>query len=276
MTVTLSNDDLSLLDQVNRQEILDIGYDDIKSSCGEQYDSRKKTAPMPSFGTSVRPKPIPGGDKVPGPGAYKIPSSIGKAVISTVKSSPACAISGREKFGSTTDLKESANLPGPGDYTSRIVNPKELVAPKYSLGKRWSAEKDLRKSPGPGSYEQKTLLGRVPLSTKKNGGQVKFGTGKRPELMQTSTADVGPGQYKDANGSVGKQNESTRKNAASFSFSAVGRKKAPIGARMNHDRVPGPGHYKLKSAVGTQIVSTLPNAPNLTLPDIEHLYVRKS
>lgn len=263
MTVDIPSSD-TLLNTIQRQEILHIGYDDIKSSCGTQVDSRKSTAPNPSFGTSVRPKLLPQGDKVPGPGAYQIPSSLGKAI--TTPSAPACAMSGREKFGSTTDLKEASNAPGPGDYSSRVVNPNEQRAPKYSLGKRWPAESEQRKSPGPGSYEQKTLLGRVPLSTKQNAGQVKFGKGKRPPLNVASAADtVGPGQYRVANGAVGKQSESTRVNAAAFSFSAVGRKKAPIGARMNHDKIPGPGEYKLRPAVGKQVESTLRSAPKCSM-----------
>ncbi|GLE09604.1 hypothetical protein PINS_up021332 [Pythium insidiosum] len=51
---------------------------------------------------------------------------------------PACSISGREKFGSTSDMKAAANAPGPGDYSSAIVNPRERSAPKYSLGKKWT------------------------------------------------------------------------------------------------------------------------------------------
>ena len=46
-------------------EVLHTGYNDIKSSCGEQVDSRKYTSTMMGFGSSVRPKAIPGGDKVP-------------------------------------------------------------------------------------------------------------------------------------------------------------------------------------------------------------------
>lgn len=244
---------------------LHTGYDDIKSSCGNQVDSRKKTAPMASFGSSTRPKPIPNAQKVPGPGAYQIPPSIGKSVISTAKTAPQCSISGREKFGSTADLKEASNMPGPGDYNSRIVNPKEKAAPQYSLGKRWKPDSDKRQSPGPGSYTPSTHLSETLLSTQENPRRVKFGTGKRPPLLQTSTADVGPGQYKVKATSVGKQVTSTLPNTAAYSFSVVGRKKAAIGARMNHDQVPGPGSYKLKPAVGRQVISNLRSAPRCSM-----------
>lgn len=55
------------------------------------------------------------------------------------------------------------------------------------------------------------------------------------------------------------------KVVAAYSFSVVGRKKAPIGARMSHDLVPGPGSYKLRPAVGKQIISHLKSAPKSTM-----------
>lgn len=150
----------SILEMVDSHG-LHTGFDDIKSACGEQVDSRKRTAPISSFGSSTRPKAIPQGDKVPGPGAYQIPTSIGKAVVSTVKTAPSATISGREKFGSTADLKEAANSPGPGEYNSRLVNPKEKSAPQYSLGKRWVESSNQRQSPAPGSYTPSTSLSQT-------------------------------------------------------------------------------------------------------------------
>ena len=145
------------------------------------------------------------------------------------------------------------------------MNLKEKRAPQYSLGKRWKPEVEQRQSPGPGSYTPTTHLSETLLSTQENPRRVKFGTGKRPPLLQTSTADVGPGQYNVNRAAVGKQIVSTMDNSAAYSFSVVGRKKAAIGARMNHDSVPGPGLYKLRPAVGKQVVSTLRSAPRCSM-----------
>ncbi|RLO05678.1 hypothetical protein DYB28_006553 [Aphanomyces astaci] len=133
---------------------LTTGFEDIKSACGDQVDSRKRTAPTTCFGTSSRPRDAGDGSQSPGPGAYQVPTAIGKPVLSTMKTAAACSISGREKFGSTADLKSAANCPGPGDYSPHIVNPNEKTAPQYSLGKKWSKSVDgTNRSPGPGAYE---------------------------------------------------------------------------------------------------------------------------
>ncbi|RHY18338.1 hypothetical protein DYB36_010132 [Aphanomyces astaci] len=138
---------------------LTTGFEDIKSACGDQVDSRKRTAPTTCFGTSSRPRDAGDGSQSPGPGAYQVPTAIGKPVLSTMKTAAACSISGREKFGSTADLKSAANCPGPGDYSPHIVNPNEKTAPQYSLGKKWSKSVDgTNRSPGPGAYETPECL----------------------------------------------------------------------------------------------------------------------
>jgi hypothetical protein len=144
-----------------QQGLIYTGFADIKSSVGEQVDSRKNTAPHAVFGSSSRTYTT-SGSKSPGPGAYQVPSSIGKPILSTIHAAPACSISGREKFGSTADLKNASNMPGPGDYTSKVVNPRERSAPEYSLGKKWSTlSGGIRKSPGPGAYEAPPTMGKT-------------------------------------------------------------------------------------------------------------------
>ncbi|CAK4085276.1 unnamed protein product [Aphanomyces euteiches] len=248
---------------------LNTAYDDIKSSCGEQVDSRKRTAPTTCFGTSSRPKDPGDGNKSPGPGAYQVPTTIGKPVVSTIRSAPACSISGREKFGSTSDLKLAASCPGPGDYTPHIVNPNERNAPQFSLGKKWTKGivDSSAKSPGPGAYDtpESLLNTRTVLSTSKHATASSFPKDNRKPLLDTSSADVGPGQYDTGNVAVGKQVVSTVTNSAAYSFSVVGRSKAPVGARMSHDASPAPNAYKHKDAVGTQVLSTYKSAPKCSM-----------
>lgn len=236
------------------------GFADIKSACGEQVDSRKVTAPYTVFGSSTRPHTT-SGNKAPGPGAYQIPSSIGKPVLSTMAQAPACSISGREKFGSTNDAKLSASMPGPGDYTSDIVNPRERAAPSYSLGKKWNGPAGAKKSPGPGSYESSSTLGRTFLSTQKSNPMPAFTKVERKPLT-AGNVDVGPGQYSVVVAAVGKQPISTLSSAASYSFGTEQRAKVSRGSAGS---VNGLGYYPAKSSVGKQVESTYRTAPGCSM-----------
>lgn len=171
---------------------------------------------------------------------------------------PACSISGREKFGSTSDAKVSGSTPGPGDYTSEIVNPRERAAPSYSLGKKWGAPTAAKKSPGPGSYESSTTLGRTFLSTQKSNPMPAFTKVERKPLT-TGNTDVGPGQYAVVVAAVGKQPISTLSSAASFSFGTEVRTKASRGA------ADGPNYYPAKSSVGKQVESNYRTAPKCSM-----------
>lgn len=237
------------------------GFNDIKSSCGDQVDSRKVTAPVTVFGTSTRPRTT-NGAKSPGPGAYQIPSSIGKPVLSTMQQAPACSISGREKFGSTSDSKLTANTPGPGDYNSVIVNPREPAAPSYSLGKKWTSLSGMKKAPGPGAYEAATTIGRTVLSTQKSNPMPAFTKVERKPLGQSNAADVGPGQYSVVVAAVGKQPISTLTSAAAYSFGTEVRSKSPT---RTSDSVPGPNSYQNKSSVGLQVESVYRTAPKCSM-----------
>ncbi|KAK1946608.1 Outer dense fiber protein 3 [Phytophthora citrophthora] len=232
-------------------------FTDVKSSCGGQVDSRKATAPGAVFGSGTRPHTT-SGSKAPGPGAYQIPSTIGKPVLSTMAQAPSCSIAGREKFGSTADLSASGRQPGPGDYTSDIVNPRERAAPSYSLGKKWSNMGGDERIPGPGAYESSTTIGRTVLSTQKSNPVSSFPKVERKPLHGSGTADVGPGQYSVVVESVGRQAVSTVATGASYSFGTESRSKA--------DRSTGASrYYDPKSSVGTQVESTYRTAPKCSM-----------
>ncbi|KAG1703601.1 hypothetical protein DVH05_007545 [Phytophthora capsici] len=233
-------------------------FTDVKSSCGEQVDSRKATAPMPVFGSGTRPHTT-NGSKAPGPGAYEVPSTIGKPVLSTMAQAPSCSIAGREKFGSTADLTTSARQPGPGDYTSDIVNPRERAAPSYSLGKKWSSTGGDERIPGPGAYEASTTIGRTVLSTQKSNPVSSFPKVERKPLHASSTADVGPGQYAVVVESVGRQAVSTVASGASYSFGTESRSKT------DHSTTGGSRYYDPVSSVGTQVESTYRTAPKCSM-----------
>ncbi|OWZ17358.1 hypothetical protein PHMEG_0008714 [Phytophthora megakarya] len=229
---------------------------DVKSSIGEQVDSRKVTAPYPVFTSGNRAyKAIPG--QAPGPGEYRIPSSIGNTVLSTMAQAPACTISGREKFGSTADLANSAKSPGPGDYNTSGINPRGQNAPSYSLGKKWSPTKGQGRAPGPGAYDAGTTIGHTVLSTQKSNAGLSFGQGERQPL-HTSNNDVGPGQYSVVVDSVGR---STATSGAAFTFGTDTRGKT--NSLVNN--VPGPNTYDAKSSFGKQGESVFRTAPGCTM-----------
>ncbi|CCI47866.1 hypothetical protein ABG067_002007 [Albugo candida] len=239
------------------------GFNDIKSSCGEQVDSRKVTAPYTVFGSSPRPKPS-NGAKSPGPGSYQIPSTLGKAVLSTIQQAPSCSLSGRDKFGSAIDIKLAASSPGPGDYSSKVVNLREQNAPKFSLGKKWSSNADANKKvPGPGAYEASNSIGPTFLSTQKSNPASAFPRGERTPLTPNSTPDVGPGQYGVVVTSVGKQTISTLSTPASFSFGTQERSKTSKTKELDN---AGQGrYYSARSSVGKQSESIYPSSPGISM-----------
>jgi len=176
---------------------------------------------------------------------------IGKMDDSRIRSAPAFSLRGREKFGSAMDRAidpTTIREPGPGHYQPRVVNPNEMIAPKHAFAKSSHPKEKPRLAPGPGAYKLPAAVGKQPLSTKRSETGTGFGKGQRPQLLLTSAADVGPGEYGRGVAACGNQPDS-RKLSAPRSCLLSGRDSAPIGARMNSDMVPGPGQYHLPSGM---------------------------
>ncbi|KAF4322253.1 hypothetical protein G195_002682 [Phytophthora kernoviae 00238/432] len=201
------------------------------------------------------------GGQSPGPGEYKIPSSIGNPVLSTMGQAPSHTISGREKFGSTADLENSAKTPGPGNYNTDVINPRERAAPSYSLGKKWAQTDGDKKIPGPGAYDASSTIGHTVLSTHKSNTGASFSKVERKPLHTSGTADVGPGQYSVADEAVGRQTVSTVNSGASYSFGTE--------TRTKNDRSIADGprshYYDPKSSVGAQVESLYRTAPKVSM-----------
>ena len=68
---------------------------------GKQYNSRYKTLCSVGFATSQRQKSGSSAHETPGPGSYRLKSSVGKSALSTHRSTPSFSMGGRESFVNT-------------------------------------------------------------------------------------------------------------------------------------------------------------------------------
>jgi hypothetical protein len=220
----------------------------------DSFYATHKSEPAIGFGTSTRPPLLETTAEAPGPGAYSIKTTIlGNYPESKIRTAPQPSLRSREKFGSPMDKALDTTTimePGPGHYQSKIVNPQEMIAPKYSFPKSsWIKDKQ-KLQPGPGAYNMIGSCEKQVLSTKRNFMPGKFGKGLRPALILVSTADVGPGEYGCGVGACDAQIDSRKKTFGNMKFSQSGRDQAPIGSRTVHEEIPGPGHYKLPRGIG--------------------------
>mmetsp|Transcript_859 Transcript_859/g.2287 ORF Transcript_859/g.2287 Transcript_859/m.2287 type:complete len:273 (-) Transcript_859:112-930(-) len=226
----------------------------MKRTVIDSYNSTRRSAPQIGFGTSTRPPLNDAGSDAPGPGAYRIKSTLlGNTPDSRIKSTPQFSLRGREKFGSpdgkaidpTTVLE-----PGPGHYKTRMLNDRERKAPAYSFPKGSHPKMKSKFGPAPGSYNIVGAMGPQPLSTRTSKPAASFGKGSRPELLQQSTADVGPGEYGTGISACFKQVDSRKRTCSSLKFGTGTRvPKASSKERRAIDRQPGPGQYKLPSGL---------------------------
>jgi len=223
----------------------------------ESYKNTVTAAPAIGFGSALRGNINANTIDSPGPGAYSMHSSLQpNNPNSLIKSTPQFSLRGREKFGSPitkaidpTTIRE----PGPGHYNSRVVNPREKQAPKYSFARdtRSKALHPAFQTPGPGAYSSTQAVGKQVLSTKQTMRQADFGLGDRPALMTQSAAEVGPGEYTDPVGSCMRQVDSRKKTVPTTKFGKAARDGPVIGARNinDHTASPGPGSYRLPSGL---------------------------
>jgi len=89
------------------------------------------------------------------------------------------------------------------------------------------------------------------LSTRTSTAMVGFGSGERPDLIQVSTGDVGPGQYKVPGDCGEYQVDSRKRNDGGIRFAKSGRFENPnIPEEFKEEgRVPGPGTYRIPTTL---------------------------
>ena len=147
------------------------------SSIGTQLSSESRSNPSVGFGTAAR-NSTRAQATAPGPGAYALKTLLGPAVAS-YPSSPACAMAGREKFGSAVDNKDAAKTPGPGTYaTQNGPVPHFRNQPKHSLGGKWSDMMDRSTTPAPDAYKSQSGFGKQLSSRKRTTATQAFGKGR--------------------------------------------------------------------------------------------------
>ena len=224
-----------------------------KRTIMDGYKATVHASPAVGFGTSSRAAPAATAAEAPGPGAYRIRSTLlGDNPDSRIKSTPRFSMRGREKFGSpdARAIDPTATLePGPGHYRAKILNDRERRPPSFSFPKGSHPRTKAKFMPAPGQYETPSAMGRQALSTRKSSPAPGFGKGKRPPLLLQSTADVGPGEYGPGESACFRQLDSRRRSCRSTKFGTGGRHKPAMGERQTNDDVPGPGTYRLPSGI---------------------------
>ena len=229
------------------------------SSIGTQLSSESRSNPSVGFGTAAR-NSTRAQATAPGPGAYALKTLLGPAVAS-YPSSPACAMAGREKFGSAVDNKDAAKTPGPGTYaTQNGPVPHFRNQPKHSLGGKWSDMMDRSTTPAPDAYKSQSGFGKQLSSRKRTTATQAFGKGRARPMPSKGANQVGPGEYA-APSSVGRQNLSTRSTAAAGRFGTE-IQRPDMGGRGASRKSPGPGKYMMPSSIGRMANSMKPSAPS--------------
>lgn len=207
-------------------------------------------APHASFGTQQQ-RPMTGGaaaelskltgkSKLPGPGTYRAPSSLGAQALGRSRSFPASA------FGTAKQRENAAKLtPSPGPvYDPRGTKHGSMDRAAYSFGNEIRTKNaDPARTPGPGGYNSKSSFGLQAYSQMRSGriagfGVPPYGGGGRAVLPLEGRASPGPiygGPY-----ACKKQALSTRRSAPNAMFTRSDRFKRPSVLQME---TPGPGEY---------------------------------
>jgi hypothetical protein len=195
---------------------------------------------------------------------------MGKLMESHITSPSQFSLKGRTKFGdpySRAISKDTANQPGPGQYTLTGkflggTNPRKSGFPK-SMPPR---DKALL-APGPGQYKPLYSMGKQVLSTKTGPVVPSFAKAERPTLIPPGTTDIGPGEYAKANiAACESQVDSRKPTCGSIKF-GTGYKKGSNQQQLDmSEPSPGPGSYKLPGGISTIAKgSPFRNSPAATL-----------
>ena len=138
--------------------------------------------------------------------------------------------------------------------------------PKFSFGSaQMQAEataKRLDPEPGPGEYEQTGAIGAAQVqSMSHTSPSFGWGTSGRHQAAIGSSPRPACGEFYQQVGSIGRQPTSTKRNVSAFAFGHQPRFDSSNRAANPSASNPGPGSYRIVSATGTQVDSTLTSKP---------------
>ena len=204
---------------------------------GRSSLSHRKTAASFKFMQGKRDGGIFQPDYAPGPGSYTLPRGIGTQSDSNLRTAPAIAMAGREKFGSLASLSETIG-PGPGGGSlvkkglQQLITQKQAPQAVFSRGRRDASSKASSEAPGPGSYKN---AGRV-LALSQYSSPPRISLSGRPKIPSSSMNSAGPGKVRDDT-AIGKQALSHRRSYGGFTFGS----RTSLG--IKNQSGPGPGAY---------------------------------
>jgi len=281
------------------------------SMLGRQPLSNKTSAATPVFGTSTRDQTLHlylskehskqgYGKNSPGP-VYTVKSGLGKQHESFNLTAPevkfgsvdrqVLGTSAMHQFSHDPCLKVSGNYPGPGTYdaSSSVGKQTYSVHPtsanfSFGTGTRDQLAKVFtskehedafigKSSPGPGTYDNHSSVGKQAVAKQRSSATPKFGTANRfrYEYERRAAALPGAGAYKNTN-AVGPQALSANETMPKYGFGTSTRatvKKVFIS--KEHEKSsgghegPGPAFYQHKSSVGKQVTSVKKTNSSWTL-----------
>lgn len=244
----------------------------MRPKTGTNFESRNKDLPGPghynpdlkkkdnfSYTMRIRPQSASNLMNNPGPGNYHLR----KGDNDFLKTHS-------YRFGSEKKHKEPnftyLKNPGPGNYD--FNNPFATKSPpKFSFGKEPRGVERRPKTPGPGTYEAKKVMGNegpkismsfnrpatafrnetpgpgtyMPALTNKNKSpEYKIGTSKREIVNKEAKMKPGPGAYE------GDKIGPTKSKAPQW---VIGKEQRGYQMNSNRDN-PGPGNYEYKKTIG--------------------------
>ena len=236
----------------------------ISSSIDRQALSGNENSSAFSFGSEERLSNRRTKNPVPGPGSYKVASSVAPQCESTKKSAPQMGFgsSVRDSNGKVFITKQhdkvnfGVHSPGPSQYTAGSGmgtqhNSRKSSAPAFQQGKsgrfQYDYVKRAEKLPGAGQYIIQSTVGSQADSKKRSMPKFSFGSGTRDasnKLFLSVEHEKGmqgmnsPGPMTSVKtSSMGRQVLSTAPSRNGHAFGMSKRQVYQVSS------VPGPGHY---------------------------------